>query len=145
MGRYPVLRRFAEPARRRPFLWSWKRPHTTRALYLGCILTCLPLYFVQIALAMLLAVVFRANLTVLAGLQMVSNPLTAPGMTFGAYQIGKSINGLLPITYGNWSGAVVNLAVGGVVMGLVAAVIVDLTLRYFRRRRRQTLLAPVAA
>lgn len=74
--RYPVVKWFAERAARRPDLWSFKRPQVMRAIYAGSVLALLPLYGVQFALAALLALLLRANLTITVALQMLTNPLT---------------------------------------------------------------------
>ena len=36
--RYPILNRFADFARRRPYLWSFKDAPVVRAIYLGSLL-----------------------------------------------------------------------------------------------------------
>jgi uncharacterized protein (DUF2062 family) len=86
--RYPILRLFANSARRRIYLWSFRSENAAPALYAGCILTLLPLYGIQLPLAFLLALCLRANLPILAGLQIVSNPITVLPIWYAAYQIG---------------------------------------------------------
>ena len=88
--RYPILRLFAESARRRIYLWSFRTENAAPAIYAGCILTLLPLYGIQIPLAFLLALLLRANLPILAGLQVVSNPITVLPIWYAAYQIGRN-------------------------------------------------------
>jgi uncharacterized protein (DUF2062 family) len=51
----------------------------------------MPLYGIQIPSAFLLALLLRANLPILVGLQVVSNPLTILPIWFAAYQIGQMI------------------------------------------------------
>lgn len=88
--RYPILRLFAESARRRIYLWSFRTENAAPAIYAGCILTLLPLYGIQIPLAFLLALLLRANLPIMAGLQVVSNPITVLPIWYAAYQIGRN-------------------------------------------------------
>lgn len=87
--RYPVLRLFADAARKRIFLWSFRVENAVPAIYAGCILTLMPIYGIQIPLSFFLAVILRANLPILAGLQIVSNPITVIPIWFAAYQIGR--------------------------------------------------------
>ncbi len=95
--RYPILGLFADAARKRIYLWSFRVENAVPAIYAGCILTLLPLYGIQIPLAFLLALLFRANLPILAGLQMVSNPLTVLPIWFAAYQIGRHFLGVIGV------------------------------------------------
>lgn len=88
---YPVLKWFADTARKRNYLWSFKRDAVVTAIYAGCILTFLPLYGVQIGLAFVLAILFRANLMVLVALQLISNPLTVAPMWVANYYVGDFI------------------------------------------------------
>ncbi|MGQ0800904.1 MAG: DUF2062 domain-containing protein [Pseudomarimonas sp.] len=74
--RYPVIKWFASRAKRYPFLWSFRRAHVLPALYAGMVLSLSPLYGAQILLALGLALLLRANLTITVGLQMIVNPLT---------------------------------------------------------------------
>ena len=87
--RYPILKFFAEAARKRIYLWSFRVENAVPAIYAGSILALLPLYGVQLPLSLLLALLLRANLPILAGLQMISNPVTVLPIYFAAYQIGR--------------------------------------------------------
>ena len=88
--RYPVLRYFADATRKRAYIWSFRVEHAVPAIYAGCILTLLPLYGIQLPLAFLLALWLRANLPILAGLQLASNPITVLPMWYIAYRIGRN-------------------------------------------------------
>ncbi|PIQ38502.1 MAG: hypothetical protein COW59_01405, partial [Lysobacterales bacterium CG17_big_fil_post_rev_8_21_14_2_50_64_11] len=77
VARYPVIKWFAVMARRLPFLWSFRRQHVLPALYLGCVLSLLPVYGIQFGLALVFALLVRGNVTVLMGLQLLTNPFTA--------------------------------------------------------------------
>lgn len=87
--RYPILNRFADFARKRIYLWSFRVENVVPALYAGCILTLLPIYGIQVPTALLLAVILHANLPILVGLQVVSNPFTVLPIWFTAYQVGR--------------------------------------------------------
>jgi uncharacterized protein (DUF2062 family) len=95
--RYPVLKFFAEAARRRAYVWSFRVENAVPALYAGCILTLMPLYGIQLPLSVLVALALRANLPILVGLQVISNPLTVIPIWFSAYQIGWYFIGVLGI------------------------------------------------
>lgn len=89
LHRYPVLNWFKKAARKRIYLWSFRPEHATPALQFGCILTLLPIYGLQFPLAFLLALSLRGNLPILAGLQVISNPLTVLPIWYALYQIGQ--------------------------------------------------------
>lgn len=89
--RYPILKFFAESARKRSFIWSFRVENAVPAIYAGCILTLMPLYGVQIPLAILLAMLLRANLPILAGLQVVSNPITAVPIWVADFTVGRTV------------------------------------------------------
>jgi uncharacterized protein (DUF2062 family) len=88
---YPILKFFAEATRRRTCIWSFRVENAVPAIYAGSILTLMPLYGIQVPIAFLLALLLRANLPILVGLQVVSNPLTILPIWFAAYQIGQMI------------------------------------------------------
>lgn len=89
--RYPILKFFSEATRKRIYIWSFRVENAVPAIYAGSILTLMPLYGIQIPSAFLLALLLRANLPILVGLQVVSNPLTVLPIWFAAYQIGRII------------------------------------------------------
>ncbi len=89
--KYPFIGRFAEAARARAFLWSFKPAHMRPALYAGSILSLLPLMGVQLPLAFALALMFRANFMVLGGLQFITNPVTAPAIYYATHQLGRGV------------------------------------------------------
>lgn len=93
--RYPILKFFAESARKRLFIWSFRVENAVPAIYAGCILTLMPLYGIQIPLAILLAVLLRANLPILAGLQVVSNPITAVPIWVADFTVGRTVLGVV--------------------------------------------------
>jgi len=92
--RYPVLSWFKETARKRDYLWSFRRKEAVPALYAGWILTLMPLYGLQIFLAFFLALGVRGNLMILVGLQLVSNPLTVLPIWYVDYVVGDALLGI---------------------------------------------------
>lgn len=88
LHRYPVLGWFAQTARKKSYLWSFRSKEIIPALYAGWMLTLMPLPGLQILLAFLLALGLRANLMVLIGLQLLSNPLTVGPIWLAAYNVG---------------------------------------------------------
>ncbi len=98
LHRYPVLNRFANGARKRSYLWSFRLQNTTPAIYAGCILTLLPLYGAQLIIAFGLALLLRANLPIITALQVISNPITVVPLWLAGYQTGKIFLGILGIT-----------------------------------------------
>ncbi|MDQ8194708.1 DUF2062 domain-containing protein [Coraliomargarita sp. SDUM461004] len=95
--RYPILKFFSEAARKRIYIWSFRVENAVPAIYAGSILTLMPIYGIQVPLAFLLALVLRANLPILVGLQVVSNPLTVLPIWYAAYQIGRIFLGFVGI------------------------------------------------
>ena len=70
MHHYPGLRYFAHVARNGPSV-DFRVDQAIPAIYIGCVLTLLPLFGIQIVLAVLLALLFRANLPLLVGIQLI--------------------------------------------------------------------------
>lgn len=87
--RYPGLGWFAGFARRRAALWSFRVPQVTRALWIGSLLAFTPLYGTHVILGCLLAVLLEANLPIVIGLPMLTNPLTVAPVYFTAFEIGR--------------------------------------------------------
>ena len=131
VGRYPVIRRFAEVARSRPYLWSFKRQHVWPALYVGSVLAFMPTYGLQVFIALLAAVVVRANLTVMVALQMITNPLTLAPLYLLTHAVGQWL--IERTGYGDVDAGVASsvnaLVLGGIVVGFATALLLDLTWR----------------
>lgn len=129
--RYPVIKWFAEHAQRRPYLWSYKRAQIIPALYVGSVISLLPIYGIQIIVAFIAALLFRGNLTVFVGLQFLTNPLTVvPVYAFTGW-VGVCLMPYLGLTE-TLPGAVYYanaLFIGGVVVGLLFAVAADVSWR----------------
>ena len=89
--KYPVLKWFTIAARKRAYLWSFRVRYMIPAFYAGCIISLLPIYGIQLPLAVGFAFLLRANLPVLASLQFITNPLTAVPLYFASFQIGRVV------------------------------------------------------
>jgi uncharacterized protein (DUF2062 family) len=89
--RYPLVGRFADLARKRSFLWSFRLPHLRPAFYAGSILAVMPVMGMQLPAAFVLALLLRANFMVLGGLQFITNPVTAAPIYYATYELGKSV------------------------------------------------------
>lgn len=127
LQRYPIIRWFADVARRRPYLWQFDPRSMRRAIYVGAVIAFLPVYGLQIFLAFWAAVLLRANLAVTCALQLVTNPLTAGPLYYATYRVGSFLIQTLDLGAGRGVlGTRINaLVVGGIVVGLAAAVAVD--------------------
>ena len=146
VARYPVIKWFAEAARKRPYLWSFKRQHVLVSLYSGAVLALMPVYGLQLAIGLALAVWLRGNLTVMAALQMVTNPLTLGPIYYATHKLGSWLIGLTGYGEGaSLVGTHINaLVVGGIVGGLGFALLLDLgwrLLAWEARRFRAQLAA----
>lgn len=127
VARYPIIKWFADAARKRPYLWSFKRPQVLASLYAGSVLALMPVYGMQVAIGLALAILVRGNLTVMVALQMVTNPLTLGPIYYGTYSLGAWLMGAMGDGAGSWSwGSPASaLALGGIVAGLALALVVD--------------------
>lgn len=156
--RYPVLKFFAEAARKRAYIWSFRVENAVPAIYTGSILTLLPIYGLQVALALLLSLILRANLPILVGLQIVSNPLTVIPIWYSAYQIGRYFLGVIGIqaaplarsevqtllynfTHGNWGDNMDRLlsvfgvtSLGAIIMGTFFGLVGSVSYRMIASR-----------
>lgn len=131
VSRYPVIRRFAEAARSRPYLWSFKREHVWPALYVGSVLAFMPTYGLQIFLALFAAMLVRANLTVMVALQMITNPLTIAPLYLLTHEVGLWL--IARTGYGAVDAGIASsmnaLVLGGGVVGFATALLLDVAWR----------------
>ncbi len=93
--RYPFLKWFAQTARARSYLWSFRRQHIISAIYIGCILSMLPIYGIQVPLAFILSLFLRCNLMIMIATQFITNPVTAVPLYTAACFLGLQILYLL--------------------------------------------------
>ena len=143
---YPILRFFAEAARKQTYIWSFRVENAVPAIYAGSILTLMPLYGIQIPSAFLLALLLRANLPILVGLQVVSNPLTILPIWFADYQIGQMILSVIGLRVDPLNREEVRLlldnlaatfsvtSLGAIVMGIFFGLIASFTYRIVANR-----------
>lgn len=89
--RYPVIGRFADIARKRAYLWSFRTENVRPSLYAGAIVALLPIMGVQTLAAFVLAILLRSNVMLLIGLQFITNPFTAAPIYYGTYQLGHVV------------------------------------------------------
>jgi uncharacterized protein (DUF2062 family) len=89
--KYPILKYFANQARARAYLWSFRTAEAIPALYAGWILTMIPVMSVQILIACILSFLFRANIMILVALQFVSTPFTVPFLWWADFIVGKKL------------------------------------------------------
>lgn len=94
LHRYPLIGRFADSLRPRSYLWSIRRPEVRRACYAGSVIAFLPLFGIQLPLALLAALLLRCNFMVMGGLQFITNPLTAGPIYFLTHALGVAVLGL---------------------------------------------------
>lgn len=96
--RYPILKWFSATARRRAYLWSFRGDCVIPAIYAGCILSLMPIYGLQMLSAFALALLLKANLMVLVGLQWITNPLTVAPLYYACYRVGETLLGVFTLT-----------------------------------------------
>lgn len=132
VARYPIIKWFANAARSRPYLWSFRRAHVIPALYIGSVLSMLPLYGIQLPLAFAAALLARGNLTVMAALQFITNPLTVGPIYWANYVVGAWLIDVTGMGIGHDTlGTKINaLFIGGAILGLGVAVLVDVLWRF---------------
>lgn len=131
LHRYPFMRRFADAARRRDYLWRFNPRTMAPAFYFGAVLAFLPLYGFQIPLAFAVAFFVRGNLPTMVGLQFLTNPVTIAPVYFLTYRIGARV---LDLVGSNPAVSVFeqraySLIVGGVLSGLAFGGFLDLAYR----------------
>lgn len=115
--RYPLVGRFAALARRRAYLWSFKRNHVRPAFYVGSVLALWPLTGIQLVLAFAACLLMRSNVMITGALQFITNPFTVAPIYYGTYLVGKyvlSVTGLTgesaPVTEAPGMGETVTLS-----------------------------------
>lgn len=123
-------------AKRAPWLWSWRMPALISAIWVGFLISWAPLVGVQIPLAFVGAVLFRANLTITAGLQMISNPITLAPMYYASYRVGAAI--LYPnVPEVGLDDRVIATCAGGALLGSACAIVAHAALLVHARVTRR--------
>lgn len=153
LSRYPVLKWFAEAARSRPWLWSFKPAHVVPALYIGAVSGLMPMPG-QILIASAMAMLARANLPVIVALCFASNPLTMVPLFTACYVTGfwaldllvpgrkefRLTEGLAAMTHGDFGGAgdiFVAVVIGAVLVGLAAGAVMHVSWLFLAWEARQ--------
>ena len=131
LHRWPILKRFAETARKRPYLWSFRKREVSIALYIGFVITFLPLVGIQLILAFVAALTLRANLPVIMGTQLVTNLATIWAIYPALNMLGNRILGFLGIgdIESRFGQVAVSTTIGGLVAGIALAFIFDVIYR----------------
>jgi uncharacterized protein (DUF2062 family) len=92
MHRYPILNHFADAAKKRSYLWSFRVNEVVPALYIGWILTFTPIPTIcQVIVALVMAIFCRANVMVFMGLQLLSNAFTFLFLWTITYKTGSIV------------------------------------------------------
>jgi len=137
---YPLLKHVAHWVREHGELWSFKSTPVRKALYIGLVLAFLPIMGIQAPIAIAVAFFTRANMTVMVGTQFVTNPFTVAPLYYLTYQLGDFL-----LTY--WpgyspeplqqlqgmEGHLHALLLGGVIVGLLTAVLLDFSWQAMRK------------
>jgi len=89
LHKYPIIKWFAEAARKRHYLWSFRKREVMTAIYVGCLIAFSPIWGLHAPVAFLLSFVFRANMAVMVGLQVFANPFMVAPVTYASYKIGQ--------------------------------------------------------
>ena len=134
--------RFLGPLLNRPNLWHMNRRSVARAVGVGIFSALMPIPM-QMILAAMLAVLFRANLPISVSLVWLTNPVTMPPVFYCTYKLGGWILDLPPRRLPDqltwewisrematlWQPLMLGSVVAGIVLGVLAYA---LTLLYWR-------------
>jgi len=157
LHRYPVIKWFAAAARKRAYLWSLRPEAISPALYAGFLITFQPIVGIQIPLAFVLALILRANLPVLVGLQFLSTPFTIPFLYPFQYYLGVHVIELFadhqelteatleavrstPGRFAGFAEAYRAISLGGALLGWVCAFLCSITYKAFSKRTTQAFI-----
>lgn len=91
LHRYPIIKWFAESARKRDYLWRFHKPEVIRAIWLGWFIALVPIYGIQMMCAFVGSFIFRANCLVAMAIQWITNPFTILPFLIVQYFIGDAI------------------------------------------------------
>lgn len=102
--------------------WSFKENAIIVGVYVGAILTCLPLPIIDIPLAILFCWILNGNLSIAIGLLFLINPLTSAPILIGSYKIGDVLLQLFGIENTSYYQDALSLIIGGIIAGLFISV-----------------------
>ncbi len=109
--------------------WSFKENAIISGVYVGAILTCLPLPIVDIPLAILFCWIFKGNLSVSIGLLFLVNPLTSAPVLVGSYKIGDMLLRFFGAENTFYYQGAISLVIGGVVVGLFISLLFHIIIK----------------
>ncbi len=89
--RYPILKYFAATARKRTYLWEFRRSSVIAGLWIGWFIALIPIYSIQMISAFILCIPLRGNALIAMALQWTTNPVTIPFILYFQYKIGDAI------------------------------------------------------
>ncbi len=137
LHRWPIIKWFANAARKTPHLWKFGEREVRTAIYVGSIIAFLPIFGAQFAVAFLVALALRANLLVIMSVQLVTNPITFAPIYILTKMFGAWLVDLwgLPSLHSGISKGAYEMIIGGLVVGIIFGFIVDLIFRLFVFRR----------
>lgn len=94
--KYPILKHFSAVVKKRAYLWSFRVDDVVPAFYVGWIITLLPIPSVfQLLVAFIAAIFCRANVMILVGLQLLSNPFTFIFLWAITHKVGAFVVSIL--------------------------------------------------
>jgi len=131
LHRWPILKWFAKTARKRPYLWSFRPRDVSLSIYFGCIIAFLPVMGFQFAIALAVALLLRANLPIIMGLQLITNLVTMVPIYAVTGLVGRTLIDLWGMKEVNSSFGKItyDLTIGGIFVGLLVGLILDLIYR----------------
>ena len=131
LHRWPILRWFADIARKHPYLWSFRKREVSLALYPGFVIAFLPIVGIQFILAFASAWVLRANLPVMMGTQLVTNLATMwaiyPALALLGDRVIKTLR--LEVMDSQIGQTAFSMVTGGIIAGLAFAFLLDMVYR----------------
>lgn len=86
--RYPLLKYFAGTARKRSYIWEFRRRNVIAAIWIGWFVALVPMYGLQMLAAFILCIYLKGNCLIAMALQWITNPITIPPILFVQYKIG---------------------------------------------------------
>lgn len=140
LHRWPFLKRFADTARKRPYLWSFRTREVGISLYIGFVIAFLPIVGIQFILAFAAAWTLRSNLPIIMGTQLVTNLATMWAIYPALNIFGNRILSLFGVgaTGSTFGHVAVSTVIGGVVAGVTIAFIFDMMYRIAFSRAKKS-------
>lgn len=131
LHRWPIIKWFAKAARQRPYLWRFGVREVSAAIYLGSIIAFLPIIGFQFIVGFFVALAVRANLLVIMSVQLITNLFTAAFIYAFTGWVGSALVDLwrLASIDTGFIKHAYHLTIGGVVVGLIFGLTLDLLFR----------------